>query len=100
VLAPGVAAVEAHGGEVLDIVIGPAVGIARPHQAVVVAGVVPGNRDVAAGLVHAEPGEELRGGAGVVVDAHARAPRGAAVAGRNDINVRVVDRKSTRLNSS
>src|SRR5438477_1697418 len=84
------AAIGAEGAPDLGVVIGDAIGIARPPGAEIVARVVPAHGEVAAGGVERDFGQELAVGSAVIVHAHAGVPGGAIIVGIADEDVEVV----------
>src|SRR5437870_3623578 len=88
--AESLAAIGAEGAPDLGVVIGDAVGIARPADAEIVARVIPAHGEVAAGGVERDFGQELAVGSAVIVHAHAGVPGSAIIVGIADENVEVV----------
>mgnify|MGYP005824412877 CR=1 FL=1 len=64
----------------------------------IVAGVVPGDRDVSRGLIHIDPGKKLRRDAGraIVVDLQRSAPGSSAICRTDEIGVGVRERRTRR----
>src|SRR5438477_11568011 len=86
----GLAAIGAEGAPDLSVVIGDAIGIARPAGAEIVARVIPAHGEVATGGVERDFGQELAVGSAVIVHPHAGAPGSAIIVGVADENVEVV----------